>query len=196
MKDYSIVVPLFNEKESIEELHSEIKGVLDGMNKTYEIIFVDDGSSDGSIAALQELAKKDPHLKVIRLRKKYGKSSALCAGFEYAAGNIVITMDADLQDDPSEIPMLVKKMEENYDLVSGWRYGRKAGLFRIIASRTFNFVLASLSRLKLHDFNCPFKAYKKEVIKGVQPLFSNHFNLTVELPLKAIIRGYSYATVP
>ena len=138
------------------------------MNVRYELLFVDDGSTDKSFQVLRDLKRNDRHIKIIRFRRNYGKSAALAVGFEKALGNIVITMDADLQDDPAEIPSLKKKIEDGYDLVSGWKKRRKDPLSKTIPSRFFNFVTAVLTGIKIHDFNCGLKAYRREVVKSVK----------------------------
>ena len=161
---FSVVVPLFNEKESLEELHRRLTLVLQPLSESFEIIFVDDGSTDDSFAVLKTLHERDSRVKVIQFRKNFGKASALSAGFKKAQGKIIITLDADLQDLPEEIPSLLKKIEAGYDLVSGWKVKRKDPLVRKVASRLFNLVTSFYTGVKLHDFNCGLKCYKREVI--------------------------------
>lgn len=138
------------------------------MNVRYELIFIDDGSTDRSFQVLRDIKRFDHHIKILRFRRNYGKSAALSVGFEKAQGDTVITMDADLQDDPAEIPALVKKINEGFDLVSGWKKVRRDPITKTIPSRFFNFVTSVMTGIKLHDFNCGLKAYKKEVVKTVK----------------------------
>lgn len=166
--DITVVVPLYNEAESLRELHGQIRSTLGRMGLRYEILFVDDGSTDRSFQALRDLKRQDKHVKIIRFRRNYGKSAALSVAFEKALGNIVVTMDADLQDDPSEIPALKKKLDEGFDLVSGWKRVRRDPLTKTIPSRFFNFVTSVLTGIRIHDFNCGLKAYRRDVIKTVK----------------------------
>ncbi|MHB0998967.1 MAG: glycosyltransferase family 2 protein [Armatimonadota bacterium] len=166
--DISIVIPLYNEEDNLEPLYREITENLRKMNRTYEIIFVNDGSTDGSIAILEELCIVDPLVKVIHLRRNFGKAVALSAGFKEAHGNIIITMDGDLQDNPVEIPRFVAGIETGYDLVSGWKYVRHDPLSKTLPSKLFNKVVSSATGLSLHDFNCGFKAYSKDLIDKLQ----------------------------
>lgn len=163
----SVVVPLFNEAESIEELVMEITKTCESSRITYEIIFIDDGSTDTSFSILQNIHEKNPRVQVIQFRRNFGKAEALSAGFLYARGKYIITMDADLQDDPSEIPSLISKLEEGYDLISGWKKTRRDPLSKRIPSKVWNGITSALTGLKLHDFNCGLKIYRKEVIKSV-----------------------------
>lgn len=166
--DISVVIPLYNEEESLPELHKQLRNVLGRMNVRYELLFVDDGSTDRSFQVLRDLRHMDRHIRVYRFRRNYGKSAALSVGFEKAQGSIVITMDADLQDDPNEIPSLKRKIEEGYDLVSGWKKVRHDPISKTIPSKFFNFVTGRLTRIRLHDFNCGLKAYRREVVKTVK----------------------------
>jgi len=159
----SIVIPVYNEEESIEALYKELKSVLDNIKKTYEIIFVDDGSTDKSFEILEKLHNEDKKVKVIKFRRNFGKSSAIDAGFKNARGEIVFTMDADLQDDPKEIPRFLDKINEGFDLVVGWKYNRKDPYTKRIPSKIFNYLLMYLTGINIHDSNCCFKAYKKNV---------------------------------
>lgn len=160
----SVVVPLYNEEESLEELHRRLTSALTPLSQSFELIFVDDGSTDNSFAVLRDLHRKDRRVKAMRFRKNFGKSSALSAGFSEAKGELIITLDADLQDLPEEIPALIKKVEEGYDLVSGWKVQRKDPLVRKIASRVFNRITSFYTGVKIHDFNCGLKCYRREVI--------------------------------
>jgi glycosyltransferase involved in cell wall biosynthesis len=160
--ELSILVPVYNEVESLAQLHREITEGCRGAVSDYEILFVDDGSSDGSAAALDALADADARVSVIHLRRNFGKSPALAAGFERVRGEIVITMDADLQDDPAMIPEFVKRIRAGADMVSGWKQKRHDPLDKTLPSRVFNGVVRKLSGVQLHDFNCGFKAYRAE----------------------------------
>ncbi|ANH61314.1 glycosyltransferase family 2 protein [Dokdonia donghaensis] len=165
----SVVIPLLNEEESLNELHYWISETLDSNGFSYEIIFVDDGSTDGSWEVISTLSRKRNNIKAIRFNRNFGKSQALHAGFKAAEGDVIITMDADLQDNPEEIPELYKMIaEQNYDLVSGWKKKRYDSVIaKNLPSKLFNAAARKTSGLKLHDFNCGLKAYKNEVIKTV-----------------------------
>lgn len=165
----SIVIPLLNEEESLTELHDWIVDVMQSNHFLYEIIFIDDGSTDDSWSIIEKIIQKDPNTKGIRFRKNFGKSQALHAGFKVAKGEVVVTMDADLQDDPEEIPELYRLvMEEEFDLVSGWKKKRyDALLTKNIPSKLFNWAARITSKVKLHDFNCGLKAFKNEVVKNI-----------------------------
>ena len=161
----SVVIPLYNEEKSLAELHNRIILSLQSLSSNYELIFVDDGSTDNSFSVIRDLHKKDDRVKAIRFRKNFGKASALSAGFKEAEGITIITIDADLQDLPEEIPILIKKMDEGYDLVSGWKFKRKDPLLRRIASRLFNSVTSFYTGVNIHDFNCGLKCYRREVVE-------------------------------
>jgi glycosyltransferase involved in cell wall biosynthesis len=164
----SVVIPVFNEKDNLAKLHGELISVLSNFNKPFEIIFVDDGSTDGSWNIIEQMSAIDSNTKGIRLRRNYGKSAALQTGFEALVGDVVITMDADLQDSPDEIPGLYKMItEDGYDLVSGWKKKRFDPLNKTIPSKIFNWATRKMSNINLHDFNCGLKAYKKEVVKNI-----------------------------
>ena len=168
--DISVVIPLLNEEESLQELHDWIAKVMQSNRYLYEIIFIDDGSTDTSWNVIEQLSSKNKAVKGIRFQKNYGKSQALDAGFELAQGRVVITMDADLQDSPDEIPELYDLIiQENFDLISGWKKKRYDNVVtKNIPSKLFNAAARKTSGLKLHDFNCGLKAYKNEVIKSVK----------------------------
>lgn len=167
--DISVVVPLYNEAESLPELHAWIERVMKENNFTYEIIFVSDGSTDGSWNVIEKLSQEDKSVKGIKFRRNYGKSPALHVGFEKAEGDVVITMDADLQDSPDEIPELYRMItEEGYDLVSGWKQKRYDPLSKTIPTKLFNATARKVTGIKLHDFNCGLKAYRKDVIKSIE----------------------------
>lgn len=166
----SIVIPLYNEAESLPELHDWILRVMNANNYSYEIIFVDDGSKDKSWEVIENLASKNPHVKALKFRRNYGKSPGLHVGFDAAQGDVVITMDADLQDSPDEIPELYNMIvNEGYDLVSGWKQKRfDNALTKNIPSKLYNWTNRKISGIKLHDMNCGLKAYKKEVVKSIE----------------------------
>lgn len=166
----SIIVPLYNEEESLPELISWITKVMQEHGFSYEIIMIDDGSNDGSWKTIQELSSKNAHVKGLSFRRNYGKSAALNTGFEHCSGQVVITMDADLQDSPEEIPGLYKMiMEEGYDLVSGWKKKRYDNtITKNIPSKLYNWTTGKLSGVKLHDMNCGLKAYRGEVVKSIE----------------------------
>lgn len=169
MLDLSIVIPLFNEDESLPELSAWIDRVMVSHNYSYELILVDDGSNDNSWAVINELSHKYPQIRGIRFRRNYGKSAALNTAFQEARGEVVITMDADLQDSPEEIPDLRKMiLEDGFDLVSGWKKKRYDPLTKTIPTKLFNWATRKVSGVYLHDFNCGLKAYRKEVIKSVE----------------------------
>ena len=166
----SIIIPLFNEEESLEELNEAIEKVVSKMDIDYEVIYIDDGSTDNSWNIITNLSEKSFNLKGIKFLRNFGKSQALCAGFDAALGKVVITMDADLQDDPNEIPSLFDKIyNENFDLVSGWKKKRfDSIIFKNFPSKIFNWAARKTSGIKLNDFNCGIKAYKKAVIKEIK----------------------------
>ncbi|MBR4962589.1 MAG: glycosyltransferase family 2 protein, partial [Muribaculaceae bacterium] len=167
--DISVVVPLYNEAESLPELHSWIKRVMTENNFSYEIIFVSDGSTDESWNVIEKLSEQDSAVKGIKFRRNYGKSPALHVGFEKVEGDVVITMDADLQDSPDEIPELYRMItEDGYDLVSGWKQKRYDPKSKTIPTKLFNATARKVTGIKLHDFNCGLKAYRKEVVKSIE----------------------------
>lgn len=163
----TVIIPLFNERESLPEMHRQLTTVLERTFAGHELIFVDDGSTDGSLEALQGLRAGDRRVKIIAFRRNYGKSAALSEGFKAARGDIVITIDADLQDNPEEIPGLVAKLDEGYDLVSGWKLKRKDPITKTLPSKLFNLTTSLVSGIRLHDFNCGLKAYRGEVVKRI-----------------------------
>ena len=174
--ELSIIIPLLNESESIEELHQRILASLSNHNYDFEIIFVDDGSTDGSWEVIERLIQQNKNTQGIRFQKNFGKSQALHAGFKLAAGDYVMTMDADLQDSPEEIhPMITTIKEKNLDILSGWKKKRYDSVFfKNIPSKLFNWAARRVSGIKLHDFNCGIKAYKKEVIKTIEVFGEMH----------------------
>ena len=169
----SVVIPVFNEEESIKELYRQISAALKNQKK-YEIIFINDGSSDKSEKAIIDLSNEDKTVKLISFYRNFGKSAALSEGFKYASGEIIITMDADLQDDPNEISNLINKLDEGYDLVSGWKQKRYDPWTKTFPSKIFNFVTRVLTGVKIHDFNCGLKAYRSSVIKSIEVFGGRH----------------------
>jgi glycosyltransferase involved in cell wall biosynthesis len=167
--DISVVVPLFDEDESLPELEAWIARVMNDNNFTYEIIMVDDGSNDNSWQVIENLSQKNSNVKGIKFRRNYGKSAALHTGFSVTKGDVIITMDADLQDSPDEIPVLYKKIiEENFDVVSGWKKKRYDPFIKRFTSKFYNWVSRRVTKIHLHDFNCGLKAYRKDVIKSIE----------------------------
>ena len=169
----SVIIPVFNEIGSLPELMDQLRKVLHIYSK-WEILFVDDGSTDGSTAFLNDLSRKDENVTLIQFHRNYGKSAALAEGFKLAKGEYLITMDADLQDDPAEIPNLMKKLEEGFDLVSGWKKERKDPISKRFPSKIFNYVTRIMTGVKIHDFNCGLKIYRKAVIKTLDLYGGRH----------------------
>ena len=167
--DLSIVIPLLNEEENIPELYRELNEVLVGINRKYEMVFVDDGSTDTSLQLLQELQEKDSHVVVVSFRKNFGQTAAMAAGFDYACGDVIITMDADLQNDPRDIPLMLEKVDEGYDVVTGWRFDRKDPFInRRLPSMIANKIISKTTGVNLHDYGCTLKAFRNEVIKTIK----------------------------
>ena len=188
----SVVVPVYNEERSVELLYDEISSALEPLDREWEAIFVDDGSSDGSFAALTRLHARTANVQVVRLRRNFGKAAALAAGFAQADGDVVVTIDADGQDDPAEIPRLLLRLEDGYDLVSGWKQRRRDPLRRRALSKVFNVVTGWVSGLRLHDMNCGLKAYRAEVLEGL----ALYGELHRFLPVLAHARGFRVAELP
>ncbi len=189
----SVVIPLFNEAESLPELVAKVDQVCQSIAPdAYEIVAVDDGSTDGSFAVLQQLLEQYPRLRIIRFRRNYGKSAALAVGFDRARGDVIVTMDADLQDDPEEIPRLLAKLEEGYDLVSGWKKKRYDPWHKTVPSKLFNWVTSIVSGVRLHDFNCGLKAYRKEIAKRLRVYGEMHRYL----PAIAHLMGFRVTEIP
>ena len=161
----SVVVPVHEEERTVALLFEELQAALDPLGQPWEAVFVDDGSTDGSFAALTRLHNAHDNVRVVRLRRNFGKAAALAAGFANAQGDVVVTIDADLQDDPAEIPRLLAKLDEGFDLVSGWKAHRRDPMTRRALSRIFNWVTGRVSGLRLHDLNCGLKAYRAEVLQ-------------------------------
>ena len=188
----SIVIPLHNEERSIPLLYEELQAALEPLEREWEAVFVDDGSVDGSFAALTRLHARYDNVRVVRLRRNFGKATALATGFDQARGEIVVTIDADLQDDPAEIPRLLVKLDEGFDLVSGWKTRRRDPLRRRIPSRIFNWVTGRVSGLRLHDMNCGLKAYRADVVHGMRLYGELHRFI----PVLAQYRGFRVAELP
>ncbi|MDH5334653.1 MAG: glycosyltransferase family 2 protein, partial [Thermoleophilia bacterium] len=185
-------VPLRDEELSVEPLYDEVAAALGRVDGPWEIVFVDDGSDDGTFAALTRLHARESRVRVVRLRRACGKAAALDAGFREAAGDIVVTIDGDLQDDPADIPRLLAKLDEGYDVVCGWKTRRRDPLTRRLASRLFNAVAGRLSGLRLHDMNCGLKASRAEVVRGLRLYGELHRYV----PVLAHYRGYRVTELP
>jgi glycosyltransferase involved in cell wall biosynthesis len=190
---YSMVVPMYNEEDSASELHAGLTRNLARLGKEWEIIFVDDGSGDKTYQRLCEIAASDPHVMVVKLRRNFGQTPALAAGFDHARGQVILAMDGDLQHDPDEIPRFIEKIDEGFDVVSGWRQRRVDGFFlRRIPSSTANWLIRKISGVEIHDFGTTFKAYRREVIE--------HLNLYGDahrfIPALAAMAGATITEVP
>jgi dolichol-phosphate mannosyltransferase len=185
----SVVVPVQDEERSVALLYDELAAALEPLEQEWEVLYVDDGSTDGTFAALTRLQAREPAVRIVRLRRNFGKASALAAGFAQAAGDVVVTIDGDLQDDPAEIPRLLAKLDEGFDLVSGWKTRRRDPWRRRVVSRAFNAVTGWLSGLRLHDLNCGLKAYRAEVLRGLRLYGELHRFI----PVLAHYRGFRVA---
>lgn len=188
----SIVIPVFNEDESIQNLHKEILLIVPNLGEGYEIIFVDDGSTDKSFEILKEIQKKNEKVRLFSFRKNQGKSEALTFGFKKAKGDYIVTLDSDLQDKPSEIPKLMKKLKEGYDLACGWRVERRDSFLKILSSKIFNSLASFLWGLKLHDYNCGQKVYTSGAAKSLR-LYGGMYRF---IPLLAYKNGFKVCEVP
>ena len=190
----SLVIPVFNEEESLPHLWAKIHEVLAVEDWAWEVVFIDDGSTDGSFAALAVLAEQFEEVRALRFRRNHRKAAALAAGFKEARGQVIITMDADLQDDPEEIPRLLAEIDKDYDLVSGWKKKRHDPLSKTLPSRFFNRVTSLVSGIRLHDFNCGLKAYRREVTEDALPyLYGELYRF---LPAIAFWGGYRVGEIP
>jgi len=187
----SFVLPVYNERESLPALHQKIVETMAVRPETFEMVFVDDGSTDGSIEVLTALHRDDRRVKVVQFRRNFGKSAAYTAGFEHACGEFIITMDTDLQDDPAEIPLFLEKLADGYDVVSGWKHEGKGALEKSLPSRFFNSVVRRATGIKLHDFNCPFKAYRREVLQEIHIYGELHRFI----PVLAHSRGFTIVEI-
>ncbi len=193
MPQYSIVVPLHNEQENVTDLYDRLKAVMEAHGESFEIVLVDDGSTDRTFPLLREIVAVDSRVTVVRLRRNFGQTSALAAGFDQARGEYIIAMDGDLQHDPADIPMFLEKIAEGYDIVSGWRKRRIDNLWlRRIPSRCANWVMAKLSGVDIHDFGTTFKAYRREILEQV-PLYGELHRF---IPALASWHGASICEVP
>ena len=190
-RSISVVIPVLDERPSLEELYSRLTAVLDRLAVRYEIIFVDDGSTDGSLQTLKAIAAVNPSVRYIRFRRNFGKSAALAAGFRAARYEVIVTLDGDLQDLPEQLPMLIDKLHEGYDLVSGWRYHRRDRLMKRIGSKLYNLVTSTLTGVTLHDINCGFKCYRREVLDEVMVYGERHRFI----PVLASYRGFRLGEV-
>ncbi|MBL8955730.1 MAG: glycosyltransferase family 2 protein, partial [Myxococcaceae bacterium] len=165
----SVVIPLYNEEENVQPLYDELKGVLEKLGKTYEVLLVDDGSTDKTFKKLETIAAADPNVVVLRFRRNFGQTAALSAGIERARGEVIVPMDGDLQNDPADIPKLLEKMEaDGFECVSGWRKNRQDSGTRVLPSKIANWLISWLSGVHIHDYGCTMKAYKREVIEEVR----------------------------
>lgn len=202
--ELSIVIPVYNEEESIGILYEDLSKVLEKMQKKYEVLFIDDGSLDSSFAKMKEIHEKNRNFKIIKFRKNFGQTQAMSAGFDHAKGKIIITMDADLQNDPLDIPAILKKMDEGYDIVSGWRKERKDKMVsRRFPSIIANKLISVLFNVRLHDYGCTLKAYRKEILDNIElygemhryiPAVASWMGVKVaEIPVKHHPRKYGKA---
>jgi len=198
MPKYSIVVPFHNEEESVTALYDRLKAVMEHVGETFEVVFVDDGSRDRTYRLLEEIAAVDSRVLVIKLRRNFGQTSALAAGFDHAEGSVILAMDGDLQHDPAEIPEFFAKIEEGYDVVSGWRVQRRDGMLRVLPSLCANWMMARLSGVEIHDFGTTFKAYRREVIQNIPlygemhrfiPALASWYGASIcEIPIRNVVR--------
>jgi glycosyltransferase involved in cell wall biosynthesis len=191
-RSISVVVPVHDEERTVALLFEELQAAIEPLDRPWEVIFVDDGSADGTFAALTRLHAQSDEVSVVRLRRNFGKAAALQAGFVQSRGEVVVTIDGDLQDDPAEIPRLLAKLDEGFDLVSGWKTRRQDSWRRRTLSKIFNVVSGRMSGLRLHDMNCGFKAYRAEVVKGLRLYGELHRFI----PVLAHYRGYRIAELP
>jgi glycosyltransferase involved in cell wall biosynthesis len=188
----SFVIPILNEVESVMLLYERLCDELERLGHSWEVIFVDDGSTDGTFEKLRALHERDPRVHIIRFRRNFGKTPALVAGFERAQGEIVFTMDADLQDDPAEIGRFLEKLDDGYDLVSGWKYPRLDPWTKTFPSRVFNGMVSATTGVKLHDINCGFKAYRRELLDDIKLYGELHRFI----PVLAHQRGFRVTEIP
>lgn len=188
----SVLIPIFNEEKSLSVLVAMLREILKDLDKEYEIIFLDDGSTDNSLQEMEALAAKDKKIKIYSFRKNQGKSEVLTFGFQKASGDYIVTMDGDLEDKPSELPKLYEKIQEGYDIVSGWRKDRKHKWYMVFPSRVFNFLARTLWDVKLHDYNCGYKIYTKAAAKSLRLYGGLHRFI----PLLAAQQGFTITEVP
>jgi glycosyltransferase involved in cell wall biosynthesis len=190
--DISIVIPLLNEEKNVPVLYEELVAVLEPLQAEFELVFVDDGSTDGTFDALHRLNEQDRRVRVIQFRRNFGKAAALMAGFDLAQGQIILTMDGDLQDNPIEIPKFLDRLNDGYDLVSGWKQHRLDPVSKVFPSRVWNLLLRVTTGVPLHDFNCGFKAYRREVVADMQ-LYGELYRY---IPVFGHQKGYRVTEMP
>lgn len=191
--DVSFVIPVYNEEENLPDFYRELTAAGEKLPGSCEIIFIDDGSGDGSFPALRKIQAADPKVKIIRLRKNFGQTAALAAGFDRSRGEIIITLDADLQNDPADVPLLVAKMNEGFDIVSGWRVKRKDKFVsRRLPSKAANWIISRITKVKLHDYGCTLKAFRRDVVKNIKLYGEMHRFI----PAIASTMGVAIAEVP
>jgi glycosyltransferase involved in cell wall biosynthesis len=200
--DLSIVIPVYNEVESLPLLHQSIHAALKDLKRSWEVIYVDDGSRDGSVALLTEMAAQDAkHVVVVEFRRNFGQTTAIAAGIDHALGNVIVFLDADMQNDPADIPMILEKLDEGYDVVSGWRRDREDNaLTRNLPSHAANWLISNVTGVHLHDYGCTLKAYRREVITGFKlygemhrfiPVYANSVGAKIlEVPVRHHARQY------
>ena len=189
----SVVIPVYNERENISYLYENLNKVLPALGKKYEVLLIDDGSTDGTFNELVKIHEQNNNYKILKFRKNFGQTPAMSAGFDYANGEIIITLDADLQNDPKDIPLLIEKMNEGYDIVSGWRINRQdKAVSRKLPSKIANWLIAKLTGVKIHDYGCTLKAYSRDVVKNIELYGEMHRYI----PAVASWMGISVAEVP
>ena len=190
--EISVVIPLLNEEENIQQLYTKLEAVLVKLNKPYEIIFIDDGSTDNTFNILKDIHKKNSNVKIIKFRRNFGQALAFSAGFDHSKGDVIITMDGDLQNNPEDIPRLLDKLDEGYDIVKGWRVNRKDPfLSKKVPSKIFNWLTSRITGVKLHDFACALNAYRREVVENITIYGELHRYISV----LASMRGVSIAEI-
>jgi glycosyltransferase involved in cell wall biosynthesis len=190
--DVSVVIPLYDEEDNVEPMYERLIASLTDLGQAYEVIVVDDGSRDRTYARLMQLASSDPHLKVVRLRRNYGQTAAMSAGFDHARGKVIVPMDGDLQNDPADIALLLTKIDEGYDVVSGWRRDRQDGFARRLPSRIANWLIGRVTGVRLHDYGCTLKAYRADVVAETRLYGEMHRFL----PALAYMAGARITEVP
>jgi len=190
--EYSIVIPAYNEEGNLQALYEELARVLDSIPRAAEVVFVDDGSVDRTFPALQQLHQRDQRVKVLKFQGNFGKAAAYSAGFEFAKGRYVLTMDADLQDDPREIPKFLEKLDEGYDFVSGWKFRGKGPVHKRLPSRVFNAVVRRITGIRLHDLDCPFRGFRRETLARMK-LYGELYRY---IPILVARNGFSMTEVP
>jgi glycosyltransferase involved in cell wall biosynthesis len=191
--DVSFVIPVYNEEDNLAELHRQITQAIDRLGRLTEVVFVDDGSTDGSFEKLRNIQAADSRVRVIRLRRNFGQTAALSAGFDHARGDIIVTLDADLQNDPDDVPILLEKIDEGFDIVSGWRQKRKDKFVsRRLPSKIANWIISWITHVKLHDYGCTLKAFRSEIVKNIKLYGEMHRFI----PAIASTMGVTVAEVP